>query len=527
MQVQLAKQSVMEVIGGELVSHILLGGCLELANVANKETPGHLRTLIFSTRDDMKEVGMYWPAEGKIEINLRNIVDQRMSDLMDNMSMPLSWHADYLIQVWLAMGHECGHALHRGVIGAEAYSLIDRATREKEADESADETLVYLASEFDIEPSKLSEEPYLLMRMQEAFVKYAGEEWVRREQRLLAQGLVYELNGNTLTSLRTFIHKKFADGQEWKQVGFPVRVEFHADEKGETKVMEPQVMGQTGTVLVFEEVDGQEGAVAFADDGSMPLGFPDVPGETTYAEADGGGDDNWHETGTVVVPPAVVPQTMNPAEVPIVNTGLQLPAHIAGLQQAGAAGAAAVSSTGRREYPPKQFPPNNHPAEKMIEFMAAVYQRLYYHIFRNCGWTGTAVGGAQDWHFERADAVVSMPVNITDLIHQYGMPDVIMEYNTHDSQGRKLYGPWAEKCTNGIIRGEIFKQTQMPGYTLYCNFYGVGYVRVLSPQNVNKTSKPALRAREGHMIAWAIAQEKPEGQKMVGGGEDGKWTIIR
>lgn len=209
------------------------------------------------------------------------------------------------------------------------------------------------------------------------------------------------------------------------------------------------------------------------------------------------------------------------------TTGMTLPAHIAGMMQAGAAGQTAVSTGGKREYAPKQFPPNNYPAEKLIEFMAAVYQRLYHHIFTHCGWTGTAVAGAQDWHFENAAAVVAKPVNITDLIHQFGMPDVIQEYNTHDAQGRKLYGPWAEKCTNGLIRGEIFKQTQLPGYTLYCNFYGVGYVRVLAPQNVNKVSKPALRAREGHCIAWAIAQEKPEGQKMVGAGEDGKWTIIK
>jgi hypothetical protein len=60
-------------------------------------------------------------------------------------------------------------------------------------------------------------------------------------------------------------------------------------------------------------------------------------------------------------------------------------------------------------------------------------------------------------------------VNIADRCLKYGMPDVVMEYNTHDAQGKKLWGNRAEKCA-GTIRGEVFSKSQLPGYTLYLNF---------------------------------------------------------
>jgi hypothetical protein len=214
----------------------------------------------------------------------------------------------------------------------------------------------------------------------------------------------------------------------------------------------------------------------------------------------------------VQTPPAVVPGASF------------LPPHLSNPAAAGAAGVAAVGGQSSVNKEPKMYPPNKHEQTRIKAFMDAVYQRLYAHLFTHCGWTGTP--GGMDWHFSDPTGVISKPVNIADLIHAYGMPDVVMEYNTHGADGRKIYAKngTAEKC-NGYIRGEIFSTSKLPGYTVFINVHGLALKRVLTPQNTTKESTTALKARAGHCIAFLIKGDDgvAENDKWIGRFEDNVW----
>ena len=232
------------------------------------------------------------------------------------------------------------------------------------------------------------------------------------------------------------------------------------------------------------------------------------------------------KTGPAVVAAAAAPapvQVNIPAKIEAATApeSLALPPHIAAMMAGAAAGASAVV---QKPSAPPTVRPNNYPAEKLIAFMQDVYKRLYFHLFNTCGWTGTPQLGAQDWHFSAPENVIAKPVSIADLIHAHGMPDVIVAYNTHDAAGRKLWGDRAERCENGLIRGEIFTNSKLPGYTLHCNFYGRLYQRVVAPQNTAKESTYAKRARGGECIAWVIKSEGEEGDKFLGHFANGLWV---
>lgn len=518
MQVEtVAKQRTKVVItGAELVSRTVLGAVLEIINSTN-EVHDIVKSLEFTIRDDITDVAQYhWPNKA-IVINIREVLDQIIDDCRRGQVMRLTLQADWMMNILLAAGHECGHGDARARIG-EKYRQISKEDREKSADDYANVMILYLAMNFNIEPARLADEPYLCGRLMELAVK--GFECTRRDQDLMKRGVIYECDGNTFLTLREWIHKSFAAGEEWKQSTYPVRVEFNPNEKGEVKVF---------TTTLPTPGEGDE---IMADVVGLAMGA-DVPDghEGTYAEDERETREQEAFQTPVQVATAVVPLAAGaPQIVPAI--GLKLPAHFQQVNLAGAAGAAAVVAAGaKKAYPPRMYPPNNYPAEKLIAFMTEVYQRLHFHAFNNCGWNGTAVAGATDWTYTDPTAVIAKPCDISDIIHRHGMPDVIMSYNTHDAQGRKMYGPWSEKCNNGIVRGEIFKQAQTPGYTLYCNFYGNEYVRVVAPQNLNKTSKYALMARGGMCISWvfkkddtnnAAAADKKD-DNLLGHFENEKW----
>ena len=520
---QPAKQMYQVVVqGAELVSKKTLAMLLEIATIANSD--GHQVKKLILTNQDTIDVGLAQVEEGNIIIGLKNIVDEMLEDYRANEKF-LSFQAEYLIQLILIMGHECGHIM-KYHDDPTAFRMMGVERREKLADDAGEEALLYLLETFNIEPAAMIEESYLLARLQAAYITDVHTAWVAAERLRAAKGLVFEGKEGSCGTLREFAQKRWKDkGLDWKQATYPVRIEFNPNEKGETKVYQPE----------YDEPEA-EGIFAPVDEDCVVIGAEEVEEGAEGSYASDEDNDNFHEVGedsyvapmgaAPVINTAVAPTTMNPKEVPMTQ-GLVLPPHLAAQRAAGATGAAAVAAGGRPkvDMKSKTYPANKHSQEKMAEFMDKVYERLYAHIFTECGWTGTADVNAADWNFSNPAAVVAKPVNISDLIHAYGMPDVIMEYNTHDAKGFKLYGEagTAEKCGNGLIRGEIFHTSKLPGYTLWCNFGGACYKRSITPQNLAKTSKYALLARNGHMIAWVMKGEFEDGRKFMGHFEDGAW----
>jgi hypothetical protein len=68
-------------------------------------------------------------------------------------------------------------------------------------------------------------------------------------------------------------------------------------------------------------------------------------------------------------------------------------------------------------------------------------------------------------------------------------------------------GKWCPNraTTDGMVRGNIKKNTKLPAYNLIVDpGNGIRIRRMIIPQNCAKQSKPAQQAREGHAIAWII-----------------------
>jgi len=522
---QPAKQKhVVVVEGAELVSKKTLAMLLEILTIANSDGP-EIKKLVL-TNQWMEDVGQANCDKGVVAIGLRNIVDEMLEERRGN-EKNLSFQAEYLIHLILICGHECGHIMKFNN-DPIAYRMMGEERKEMLADQAGEEALLYLLETFDIEPVELMHESYLFARLSAAMITDHHTAWVAAERLRLAKGLIFESKEGSCRTLREFAQRrwqeKWKDNMDWKQTTYPVRIEFNPNEKGEVKVYEPEYeqpdeegiyapVDENCEIIGAEVEMGAEGSYAAADDDDAVV----ISGDPEYAAPMG---------AAPVINTAVAPTTMNPKEVPMTQ-GLVLPPHIAAAKAAGAAGAAAVANGTRAkiDMKSKTYPPNKHSQEKMAEFMDKVYERLYAHIFTECGWSGTPAENSMDWDFANPSAVVSKPVNISDLIHAYGMPDVIMEYNTHNAQGFKLYGEvgTAEKCGNGLIRGEIFSTSKLPGYTLWCNFNGACYKRSITPQNLAKTSKYALLARDGHMIAWVMKGEFEDGRKFKGHFEDGVW----
>lgn len=559
--VQKSKPFLVEIQGADLVSTKILGLCMEILDLTN-DSAQLINKVVFTTDPQMRDVGMAYINQKSIHININSILEQILEPRDNN---KLSIRGEYVLQILHAIGHECGHFDHTKKV--EDFSKIPYDKKEEYADEFATQMLLDIAEKYDIEPVELNKEPFLGARLQELFIVCGGQEIIRRERRLLSENLIYkdENTGLKLSSLRDFVHRRYADGVSWRQKTYPAVFKF---EPGREPVYENNMAAYFETVAIEDwrpldaedteehhtnttEQEKEENTMAantfteeaiqvtttidagieaatntlfFEEDTLMTQAFQEnnmVQAiednfETSSAFAN---EEMQKEQRTKQAAAGIGPVIIE--KDPITHSQLSLPPHIAAMMTGMAAGMEAKTTTKPEAI---QLKPNNYPAEKLIAFMQDVYKTLYYHIFNVCGWNGTPQMGAQDWNFSAPENVVAKPVSIAHIIHAHGMPDVIVGYNTHDASGKKLWGANMERCENGIIRGEIFAKSKLPGYTLYCNFYGKLYKRVLAPQNTAKNSTYANRARSGECIAWVIKGEGSENNKFIGHFANGKWV---
>jgi len=482
--------------GLDLLSAKMQGIIVDIAEKVNVMIPSgsiqHVLKSLSIRVDDYSamQCGMCWPMSGAVVINLKRIVNQVLAKC-ENEQFHLSPGAEFVCQVVHALAHEIGHIDQWHTMGPDAYNELAEGAREESANMFAREMLYDLGLRLDIEPEALINEPYFGTRMQDWFIRNAGNTGVQKAQQMIAAGEVYNDNaGITRKSLRMYLRDLYDAkrvDERWEQPTYPVRLTFGA-EKGPDIVITPEpplpkpapvaekeipiMTGEDGTVLKFE--DGE--AVATSDIDDPEVAVMDMM-----------------DAGAVAAPPAPPSGEVQHA----VADEAKLPAAVA----AGMATmAAAANPPAKAVVKPKIYAPHKHKPEDIAAFLKEVWMRLYAHTFNKCGWTGTV--GANDFMFTNTAAITEQ-VNIADLCLKYGMPDVVMEYNTHDAQGKKLWGDRAEKC-NGYIRGEVFSKSQLPGYTLYLNFWGRCAKRVFVPQNYNNTSRPAMQARNGAVIGWII-----------------------
>jgi hypothetical protein len=105
-------------------------------------------------------------------------------------------------------------------------------------------------------------------------------------------------------------------------------------------------------------------------------------------------------------------------------------------------------------------------------------------------------------------------VRIDDIVPK----DVVMETESLDANGR-----WAPHTpASVVIKGQVFKNTGLPGYSIYINHRGVGLHRNIVEQNITKSSRQANDARMGNRIVNVMRGEDGV-QKFVGSFTNDVW----
>jgi hypothetical protein len=156
--------------------------------------------------------------------------------------------------------------------------------------------------------------------------------------------------------------------------------------------------------------------------------------------------------------------------------------------------------------PARTYPANNYTNEQLVAMANAVFKRCNDAIFTKCGWNGH--GG-----FTNPAAILD-PIRIDDIVPA----DFVMEAEGVDANGR-----WNEHIPCGtVIRGQVFRNTGLPGFKIHMNARGTDLVRVILPQNLNKPSRSAADAKAGNRIIWVMRDNDPT-NKWVGSFTNDVW----
>jgi hypothetical protein len=170
------------------------------------------------------------------------------------------------------------------------------------------------------------------------------------------------------------------------------------------------------------------------------------------------------------------------------------------------------------------LPNHGHTAEQIRACVGEIFSRCYQHIFGKCGWSP---GQNPSFAAESRNAVQE-PLSVV------GVPcvdQILIGMDSVDPMTGNY--TWSVPPVNGMIRGKVTKDKQLPMYTLYFNFNGHESKRLIIPQNqwkasANGYSGPAQRAQQGAMIIWLMeGDDTAPGKKWKAKIENGnlEWLI--
>ena len=530
------------VVGEELVCEKVLAIVNEALNM-DKEIG--LTSLMFRT-DGYPEgvLGMAYPDTNSIAINLKEIWEGscELAEKEENLSL----RAIVWINLMSTLMHDLEHirAGNRGRKMLEDSRKEDPKGLEKEADMYAKRMLVELAMKFDIEPPVMGEMGWFATRMMDlATGPDAEKDWVKRHVKLMEAGLIYhdpepeEGAPQEIYTYRDYLKKTVSKlglpedmEMDWDQPTTAVHMIMNKEDGSvevvnaepveEPKVQtaeaaeEAEVITEARVAAVMEAGMGLPGASVNSDqtEEPEPAVMAEVQSETDGMDAAAAQAalDNGQTVGDAtplfatappaetVVPDAVItPQgesiDMSQYAVPVPEAVQQAQTTTANArQQAVEARVRQIETT---------YPSNNVDPARFKAAMLEIYHMCYHHMMTKCE---RLQGGDVGFN---APANVLTPINITGVMQRHGVSGIIAEYDTHNAQGQYA----AEKCENGILRGTIMKNANLPAYDLFLNFNGQCLVRRLVAQNpaklkkgTNELSPSAARARAGEPIMWII-----------------------
>lgn len=443
--------------GHKLISkHTLniIGACLNLPEF--EEEDHGLYEIVFTDKEildteDNKVYAMFYPEPKAIVVSLPRIWDNSIEEALSeekSVSVVCSIHHNLLFHIFHDIHHAASHA-------ADIDIFDETEDEETKASEWANEKIVELAKIVNIEPI-WQDEPWFSPLIKELFLDTEIEK--EDEKALLAKEMIEKeifirdreegKEDLVITSFREFVKLLNNDSEGWDNE--VLSKNFLNETMAPTKGAVGEVVGKDTTPDDPPWIENE--GVMFGGEGIKTTDHP----ATMVATAFGGNPVATNQ-------PVPIFPTQPPQQAFPVTTNAILP-----------------------------------DVSDVAKIVQEVYMTCYQHIFTNCILTANS-----DVAFQNPQFVLSNPVDLNNIP---GAKELIVGADINDSQT----GAYQSKVpvVNGLLFGNLKKNTMLPGYTLHININGEYSTRALIPQNPATGSTTAIRARAGNAIMWIIDGSK-------------------
>lgn len=475
------------VYGHALVSkHTLniIGACLNLPEF--EEVDHGLYELVFTTEnlvdgEGNKVYAMFYPDPKAIVVSLPRIWDNSIEEALaedKHVSVVCAIHHNLLFHIF--------HDIHHASSHAAGIDIFDETENEEEkAGDWANDKIVEIAKIVNIEPI-WQDEPWFSPLIKEFFLDINEKEKdpkVLQAKKMIEDGVLIldKEEGKddlTISSFREFVKLLNDDPDGWD--GQVLTKNFLSETIGSAPIavkadpVQAESVSAPDTDMMDDPPWIEENGVMFGGEAIKTTDHP----ATMVATAFGGNPVATNQPAPIL--------TGQPEPVRASDTQLVQPAPMP------------VQQT--------QVFPAISPAESVIlpgatdvgKIIQEVFMACYQHIFANCKMLVNS-----DVAFQNPEFVLSTPVDLNTIP---GAKELIVGADINDPQtgGFQVKVP----LVNGLLFGNIKKNTKLPGYTLHIND-GVAYsTRALIPQNPATNSTTAIRARAGNAIMWIIDGSK-------------------
>lgn len=446
------------VYGHEWVSKQVLniiGACLNSPEF--KENHHGVYTIVFTTEsvkdaEDEEVYAMFFPEVKSIVINLSRMWDNAMEEALSE---------DKQISAVCALQHNLlfhtFHDIHHAASYAGGVDIFDLSEQEHEKSSTwANDKIIELAKSIDIEPD-WKNEPFFSQIIEETFINLQEDEKdtiALKAKKLIEEGIMVSIEEEgketiDIVSFRDYIKLLTEDEEGWEEKVLQKNfIESTSTTIEQPSVPQEEIIDET-IDLPWEKGEG----VLFGGSPIKTTGHPETMVAATFG-------------AQTTIP--VTPVTPISAVLPAPNF---IPA----------------------QTKPLSYPTNNIDPSTVPGIMAQVFMACYQHIFTNC----RALPNS-DIPFQVPEFVTQQPIDLNQIS---GASAVVVAADINDTQGN-----WAQEkqLENGMLYGNLKKNTKLPGYTLHLNVNGEHHIRALIPQNPNTGSATATRARAGNAIMWIV-----------------------
>ena len=421
------------------------------------------------------------------------------------------------------------HELHHIITFKDVDEMPEHASAEEEAEAEkwAQDTLFYMAQNYDIEPAHYSKSSFFCKQFYNMIKGVENDEWVALQKKLVQNHTYYRLaadpgkhDGLFLSQFKPYLH--FISGDPTNDPKWNTKTRKSTTggviESLHDMIYEPSVgveapttidilaetIAEVNTPVVTPTPTATVNTVVTPAPAVTMTQYANQVNPELYAEVEDFGDDEGVEATNMSGIPGMEDVVYSPAPQP---APAYTPVKYAPAPQPAPSPQAPVQTATHSNLSNLGFDP-----KYIGDVVWGVYFRMYNHIFGRCGQLLNS-----EVPFSNPDAVFTEALQLSPEESQ-----IIFKCDCMDENGK-----WHPNVPteNGILRGYVSSKLKMPSYKIYINFNGVEHVRLLMPQNPNTGSKYAIAAQRGGRILMningddkAVAAGAPKwGKKIIDG----------